>query len=95
MEEVNIFINGDEVISINDKEDNVLINHHTYQAEEFLNKLGNHIDRQKKDKWINKGVPCKMLSPNQQWQKGKIKICLQFVPERPESILDDIRLDNQ
>lgn len=95
MEEINKNINGDEVISINDKEDNVLIDHHTYTAEEFLNRLGMHIDYHKKDKWIEKGVPCKMLAPNQQWQKGKIKICLQFIPDQPESILDDIRQDNQ
>ena len=36
-----------------------------------------------------------MLSPNQNWQRGKIKICLQFIPEQPESVLDDIRQENQ
>ena len=90
MEEASKFINGDEVISIDNKDDNVLIAHHTYKAEEFLNRLGKHIDRNKKEKWIEKGVDCKMLSPNQNWQKGKIKICLQFIPDRPESVLDDI-----
>ncbi|HEY9771777.1 MAG TPA: KGK domain-containing protein [Coleofasciculaceae cyanobacterium] len=95
MEERNKFINGDEVISIYNKDDNVLLNHHTYKAEEFLDRLGDYIDRNKKEKWIDKGVPCKMLSPNQNWQKGKIKICLQFVPDRSESILDDIRQENQ
>ena len=88
-------INSDEVISIDDKDDNVLLGHHTYKAEEFLHRLGKHIDRNKKEKWIDKGVPCKLLSPNQNWQKGKIKICLQFIPEQPESVLDDIRQENQ
>ncbi|MGL5075899.1 MAG: KGK domain-containing protein, partial [Waterburya sp.] len=41
------------------------------------------------------GVTCKLLSPNQSWQKGKVKICLQFIPDQPASILDDIRLNNQ
>lgn len=91
MEEANQIIFNDEVITIKDKEDNVLIAHHTYQASEFLNRLGKHIDRHKKEKWIDKGVPCKMLSPNQNWQPGKIKICLQFIPDRPESVLDDVR----
>ena len=95
MEEANKFINSDEVISIDNKEDNVLLGHHTYKAEEFLNRLGKHIDRHKKEKWIDEGVPCKMLSPNQNWQSGKIKICLQFTPEQPESVLDDIRQENQ
>ena len=95
MEEANKFINGDEVITIDNREDNVLINHHTYKAEEFLQRLGEHIDRNKKEKWIDKGVSCKMLSPNQQWQTGKIKICLQFIRDQPESMLDDIRQENQ
>ena len=95
MDEANNFINSNEVISIENPDDNVLLGHHTYKAEEFLNRLGKHIDKHKKDKWIDKGVPCKMLSPNQQWQKGKIKICLEFIPDKPESILDDIRLNNQ
>ena len=95
MEEKDKFISGDEVISIKNADDNVLLGHHTYKAEEFLNRLGKHIDKHKKDRWIDKGVPCKMLAPNQQWQKGRVKICLQFIPDKPESILDDIRLDNQ
>lgn len=94
MEEANKFINGEEVISIANPDDNVLLGHHTYKAEEFLSRLGKHIDKHKKEKWIDKGVPCKMLSPNQQWLKGRIKICLQFVPEQPESVLDDIRKEN-
>jgi len=95
MEEANKFIIGDEVISIDNKDDNVLIGHYTYKAEEFLSRLGEHIGNHKKERWIDKGVPCKMLSPNQNWQKGKIKICLQFIREEPDSVLDDIRQENQ
>lgn len=91
MEENNKIIRNNEVITITDNNDNVLIGHHTYQAKEFLDRLGKHIDRHKKEKWIDEGVPCKMLSPNQTWQTGKIKICLQFIPDRTESVLDDIR----
>ena len=93
--EENLFINSNEVISLKNVDDNVLLGHHTYKAEEFLNRLGEHIDRHKKEKWIDKGGPCKMLAPNQQWQTGKIKICLQFIPDKPESILDDIRLNHR
>ena len=91
MEDNNKIIQNNEVITIANKEDNVLIGHHTYQASEFLNRLGEHIDRHKKEKWIDEGVPCKILSPNQNWQTGKIKICLQFIPDKVESVLDDIR----
>ena len=95
MEEANIFLNGEEVISINEQSDNVLISHNTFKTEEFLNRLGQNIGHNKKEKWLNEGVPCKMLAPNQQWQTGKIKICLQFIPDKPESILDDIRLNHR
>ncbi len=64
MENVEKIINSDEVISINDKENNVLINHHTYKAykaEEFLSRLGEHIDRNKKEKWIDKCGTSKIL----------------------------------
>ena len=95
MENSERMINGNEVVSIKDPDDNVLLGHHTYKAEEFLHRLGKHIDRHKKERWIEKGVPCKLLAPNQNWQKGKIKICLQFIPEQPESVLDDIRQENK
>jgi hypothetical protein len=95
MNNIDRIINDNEVLSINNKEDNVLINHHTYTSEEFLHTLGKHIDRNKKDKWIVEGVPCQLLSPNQNWQKGRVKICLQFIPDQPESILDDLRANNQ
>lgn len=95
MENSERMINGNEVVSIKDPDDNVLLGHHTYKAEEFLNRLGKHIDRHKKERWIEKGLLCKLLAPNQNWQKGKIKICLQFIPEQPESVLDDIRQENQ
>lgn len=95
MEDSKQIIRNDEVITIIDKKDNVLIGHHTYQAKEFLNRLGEHIDRHKKEKWIDEGVPCKILSPNQNWQTGKIKISLQFIPDETESVLDDIRQENQ
>jgi hypothetical protein len=90
MNEPNRIINPNDVISVN-KDDNVLMSHHTYKVQEFLDRLGHHIDRHKIDRWTIDGVPCELLSPCQGWQKGKIKICLQFIPDEPESILDDVR----
>ena len=95
MEETNKFIKGNEVISINDKKENILINHRTYKAEDFIQKLAQNIDYSKGGKWLSEGIDCEILSPNQNWQKGKIKICVQFIPDRPKSVLDDIRESNQ
>lgn len=93
MEEAIKFINGSEVISLNDEKENILINHHTYKAEDFLKELERHIGYNKVEKWLTEGVDCEILEPQKHWQKGKIKICLQFIPEKPKSVLDDIRQD--
>ena len=90
MENSKITLTGDEVISVNGK-DNILIHHHTYKAEELLDAIGNKIDHHKKEKWYLKGTPCEMLAPNQSWQKGKIKISLEFIPDEIESPLDEVR----
>ena len=95
MENTKIEIEGSEVISISDKDENILLNHHTYKAEEFIARLAQSINYNKAQKWLSDGVACEILSPNQNWQKGKIKICLQFIPEQPESVLDDIRQESQ
>jgi hypothetical protein len=83
-------MNDNEVLSVN-REDNVLVAHHTYKVEEFLNELGKRIDKHKMDKWCVDGVPCEILTPNQGWKKGKVKIALQFCPDEIESPLDSIR----
>ena len=90
MESSKRFIENNEVISVN-REDNILISHHTYKAEEFIRELGRRIDHHKMERWCIKGVPCEILTPNQGWKKGKVKITLQFCPDEIESPLDTIR----
>jgi hypothetical protein len=45
------------------------------------------------DDWINNGVDCQILKPSKNWQKGKLrmKVSLEFCPDKPESPLDDYR----
>ena len=86
------FINNNEVISVA-REDNILISHHTYKAEEFIHALGNRIDHHKMERWCIKGVPCEVLTPHHGWKKGKVKISLEFYPDEVESPLEDIRQD--
>ena len=90
-----ISTNSDEVIYIINDKDNILIDYHTYKANNFLQELAQNVDYCKGKRWVSEGVDCEILSPNQNWQKGKIKICLQFISEQPESVLDDIRQENQ
>lgn len=90
MEQHKHIVNENEVLSVN-RDDNILIAHHTYKAEEFLHELGKRIDKNKMEKWCIDGVPCQLLTPNQGWRKGKVKIVLQFSPDETESPLDTIR----
>ena len=90
MENQKITLNGDEVLTVSD-DDNILMNHYTYKAEELLNAIGNSVNRNKKEKWCIEGVPCEVLAPNQSWQKGKVKISLEFIPDEIESPLDELR----
>ena len=57
-----------------------------------------------REQWLEDGVPCSILVPGQDWQRGSIRIRIEFTPEssaQPEpeppttldepSLLDDIR----
>ena len=90
MNNENRILDGKEVLSVA-REDNILINHHTYKTEELLDAIGNKIDHHKREIWCVKGVPCEVLSPNQSWRKGKVKISLEFIPDEVESPLDSVR----
>jgi len=42
--------------------------------------------------WFGKGIDSEILKPNAKgWQKGTVRIYLEFCPNEPESPLDDIR----
>ena len=40
---------------------------------------------------FDRGLSCEVLRPGANWQKGKVRIRLEFCPDEPESPLDDIR----
>jgi hypothetical protein len=39
----------------------------------------------------DEGAEVEILRPGQTWQRGKLRLRLEFVPDQPESSLDDIR----
>ncbi|MDV2998819.1 MAG: hypothetical protein N5P05_000425 [Chroococcopsis gigantea SAG 12.99] len=93
MSEQRILMNGNDVISLNNHDDKTWIGHHTFKTEEFLNNLSHKVDgnREKQKRWITEGVDCTVLTPNQGWQKGKIRLSVEFVPDSVESPLHEIR----
>jgi hypothetical protein len=42
--------------------------------------------------WFSEGIDCEVIKADGKgWQKGKVRIILEFAPDEPESPLDDIR----
>lgn len=90
MNNENRILDSNAVLSVA-REDNILINHPTYKVKELLDAIGHQIDHKKRERWCIEGVSCEVLSPNQSWRKGKVKICLEFIPDEIESPLDSVR----
>ena len=90
------FVNPTDVISVNGNE-TIAISHKTFRVAEFLQKIFENFagNNEKGKKWCFDGVDCELLTPGQPWRKGKIKITLEFIPEEPESPLDEIRREIQ
>jgi hypothetical protein len=78
-------LSPDDVVSMTYGE--ILIPHHTFKVGEFKAKMkavlpGNN---ELKDKWLTEGQSCEILKPGaKHWQKGKVRITLEFCPDEPE-----------
>ncbi|QDZ39437.1 KGK family protein [Euhalothece natronophila Z-M001] len=96
-----IQLNRQDVISTQDKQRSLL--NKTFTVEEFLQLLTKIISekvsswknpegREKEaKKWTEEGINCKVLSPQSHWKTGKVRITLEFIPDEPESPLDNVR----
>jgi hypothetical protein len=76
----------EDVISV--YEGNIFIGSKTFTVDEFMaamrqsnkNYLGEATDE--KQKWFSGGLDCKLLKPGAKtWQRGKVRIRLEFCPE--------------
>jgi hypothetical protein len=46
--------------------------------------------------WAGEGVKCEILRPGERWQKGKVRLRLEFVPDEPTPEESDaVRSPNQ
>ena len=71
------------------------LKHSGYSKEHYLNKIETFINEntniENKDEAFldafDNGINCNLLQPNGNgWQKGRLKICFEFIPEEPEPI---------
>ena len=97
-------LQGNDVVRIS-VSSNFVIPHTTFISSYFLASFCNQCKGiqfssapEWRYKWFISGMDCEVLKPNQNWQKGKVRIGLVFIPdvdeeEEPseESPLDEIR----
>lgn len=91
----NIFyLNENDVLSV-DKDSNgwVVVTDTTFKVSAFLAKVKSNVqgDGKARNELFDRGLSCEVLRPGANWQKGKVRIRLEFCPDEPESPLDDIR----
>lgn len=85
-------LNRDDVVSVGSDE-TYLVSHTTFKVAELLKLMRDSTARSERQKgWFGEGIDCEILKPGaKSWQKGKVRVILEFCPDEPESPLDDIR----
>ena len=88
------YLNENDVLSL-DKECSgwVVVSDTTFKVSAFLAKVKSNVqgDGKARNELFDRGLSCEVLRPGANWQKGKVRIRLEFCPDEPESPLDDIR----
>jgi hypothetical protein len=88
-------LNDDEVLFV--RAGRILMANPTFKVSEFLDALAQLISEQEgtwsdeQEGWFNdRGQACEVLRfGNQGWQRGRVRIRLEFAPERPQKLLQD------
>lgn len=91
-------LNGDEVLFI--RAGRVLMSNPTFKVSEFLDALAQLISEQEEvwseeqEGWFtSRGAQCEVLRfGNQGWQRGRVRIRLEFCPEQPPKLLRESRI---
>lgn len=91
-----IILSDDDVVSM--AQDDNFAGASTSTGEELMETVANLVFQNtslQEDKalgWVDKGLICKvLLAQGGGWQKGKIRIRFEFVPDKSASPLDDLR----
>lgn len=89
-------LNNDEVLFVN--AGRVLMNNPTFKVGEFLDALAQLVsDREpdwsdEQEDWFREGLDCEALRfGNQGWQRGRVRIRLEFCPAPPPKLLNEGR----
>lgn len=88
-------MNEDEVLFVD--RGRVLMNNPTFKVSEFLDQLAQVISEQSdewsedSEAWFDEGLECEALRFNSGtgWQRGRVRIRLEFAPARPQERLPE------
>lgn len=83
-------LSSDEVLHV--RSGRILMRNPTFKASELLDALAQLVSEQdsqwteeQEDWFTDRGLSCEVLRiGNAGWQRGRVRICLEFVPERPK-----------
>lgn len=85
-------LNDDEVLYVRDGR--ILIPNPTFKVNEFLDALAQAVSEREdewsedSEGWFGAGLPCEVLRfGNQGWQRGRVRIRLEFCPEKQPKLL--------
>ncbi|WP_066344505.1 KGK domain-containing protein [Geminocystis sp. NIES-3708] len=85
-------LNSQDVISVENDKINPRMPHKTFKVEEFTNLLAKYLSLNEDQKeWLNNGVSANVLVAGKLWRKGKVRLCVDFIPDEAESPLDEFR----
>lgn len=75
-----------EVISVKNPSERILMPHTTFKANEFITIVRNQFVRndQPAREWFHDGIECEILTPGKNWRTGKVRFSLEFLPDEPE-----------
>lgn len=89
-----LYLNKDDVLSVDKSNGWVVMSDTTFKVDAFISQMKSSVQGSSqtlKNELFEQGISCEMLRPGANWQKGKVKIRLEFCPDEPVSPLDDIR----
>ncbi len=90
-----IFLSPEDVVSVYGNE--IFVKNRTFTFNEFLTEMKKALQAQLtegRENWLTNGIDCKILKPGaKSWQRGKVRITLDFEPENLE--VKESELNNQ
>jgi hypothetical protein len=63
-----------------------MLNTPTFKVEQLKDRFRNYRNNLPPaiEEWVGEGISCEILRPGGGWQKGKVRLQVQFIPDEPD-----------